>query len=537
MAPRRHVSARYDYVVTGGGTAGCVLAGRLAENPSMRVLLIEAGRRDNHALIHIPAGFPRLAAGSYQWGHVSRPQRHCCDRSISLVQGKVLGGGGSINAQVFTRGVPDDFDRWSQMYGCSGWSGRDTAHLFVRSESNVRLSAPMHGTEGPLVVSDPALPHALSQAFVKAGQEFGLPYNHDFNGTGQGGVGFYQTTTQHGRRCSAVAYLRDHGSNLQVLTSVQVQRIVLEGKRAIGVEYRGADGMRVVHAEREVILTAGAFGSPRLLQLSGIGDPADLKAAGIETLHALPGVGKNLHDHYAVDLVYRLRTRQGMDRYNRVRVATAVAGLQYLAFRTGPLASTLVEAGAFAIADPHSRLPDLQFHFLPASGRNGVGGSALDAGSGATLNSYVLRPLSRGFVRVRTADPSAALVIDPNFLADPQDVEIGIRGLRLSQEIMDQPSMAKHTIGAHLEPGSSLATEDDHVRFIRRYGRSACHPVGTCAMGVSDQSVVSPRLAVHGLEGLRVADSSVMPSIVSSNTLAPTVMIAEKAADLIRAVA
>ena len=524
----------FDYVIAGGGTAGCVLANRLSADPSVRVLLLEAGRSDAHPLIHVPAGFAKLTAGPYQWGFVSTPQRHCENRRIPLAQGKVLGGGGSINAQVFTRGVADDYDAWAKEYGCEGWSADEVRKYFVRSEGNERLSGPLHGSNGPLKVSDPVNPHPLSKAFVRAGQEFGLPYNSDFNGESQYGVGLYQNTTHNARRCSAsVAYIRPvrHRRNLVIKTRVMVNRVLLEGNRAIGVEVAEGGTVRRYTATREVILSAGPFGSPKILQLSGIGDPEDLKQVGIEVRHALPGVGKNLHDHCDLDTVYELNTYLSMDRYQRPLPATVAAGLQYMAFRKGPLASTVVEAGAFSYADREEPTPDLQFHFLPASGAE-AGITALRPGYGVTLNSYFLRPRSRGTVRVASADPRQAPLIDPNFLADDYDVERSIEGVRQSREIMAQPSIARYIKREHV-PERNLRTKDDYIAFARKYGRTSYHPVGTCAMGDSDQSVVSPRLTVHGLHGLRVVDSSVMPRIVSSNTQAPTVMIAEKASDMI----
>ncbi|CDR13960.1 GMC family oxidoreductase [Streptomyces iranensis] len=525
----------FDYVIAGGGTAGCVLAGRLSADASVRVLLLEAGRPDRHPFIHVPAGFAKLTAGPYQWGFVSEPQEHCAGRRIPLAQGKVIGGGGSINAQVFTRGVAQDYDDWADVHGCEGWSAKEVRRYFVRSERNERLSGPLHGTEGPLSVSDLVNPHPLSQAFVRAGQEFGLPYNSDFNGAEQYGVGLYQTTTRHSRRCSAaVGYLRPARGreNLVVKTGALVRRVVTDHGRATGIETVEGGTTRRYTARREVIVAAGAFGSPKILQLSGIGDPADLKQAGIEVVHALPGVGKNLQDHCDLDIVYELTSYQSMDRYERPLPATAAAAVQYAAFRRGPMASTVVEAGGFAYGDEQEPTPDLQFHFLPAAGVE-AGIAAVRRGYGCTLNSYFLRPRSRGTVRVAGPDPSRAPLIDPNYLADDHDLEMSIEGVRQSREIMGQPSMAPHIKAEHLAGGRPVRTKDDYIAFVRGHGRTAYHPVGTCAMGDSDESVVSPRLKVHGLRGLRVVDSSIMPRIVSSNTQAPTVMIAEHGSDMI----
>jgi len=529
-------SSSYDYVIIGGGTAGCVLAGRLTEDPDTRVLLIEAGRSDTHPYIHVPAGFAKLTAGPYQWGFTSAPQKACGDRVILLPQGKVLGGGGSINAQVFTRGIAADYDGWEKDYGAKGWSFADIQKYFIISENNNRLSAPYHGTTGPMGVSDIADPHPLSEAFVKAGQEYGLPYNADFNGQSQLGAGFYQTTTKDGRRCSTAAgYIKPARKrpNLTVLTQRLVTRILLDGKRAVGVETLAGESTERFTATREVLLSAGAFSSPKILQLSGIGDPDDLKPVGIDVQHALVGVGKNLHDHCDLDIIYELHKYQSMDRLAKVRPATAIAGLQYLAFRSGPLASTVVEAGAFTRSTPDVADPDLQFHFLPAAGVE-AGIAAVRPGYGVTLNSYLLRPRSRGTVRVGSTDPRVQPIIDPNFLGHDYDVEIGAAGVRQSREIMAQPSMSKHIKAEHLAGQSSLHTKDDYIKFVKAYGRTSYHPVGTCAMGDTDQSVVDADLRVHGVEGLRVVDASVMPAIVSSNTQAPTVMIAEKAVDLIR---
>jgi choline dehydrogenase-like flavoprotein len=527
----------YDYVIAGGGTAGSVLAGRLSEDPSVTVLLLEAGRGDRHPFIHVPAGFAKLTAGPFQWGFTSVPQKHGNNRRIPLPQGKVLGGGGSINAQVFTRGVPEDYDEWADEYGCEGWSADEVRKYFIKSELNTRLSLPFHGTRGPLGVSDLQDPHPLSRAFVQAGQEFGLPYNSDFNGDDQWGIGFYQTTTLNGRRCSAaVAYLKParKRANLEIRTHATVAKVIVKGGRATGVKTIEKGQARIYSARREVIVSGGAYGSPHILQLSGIGDPDDLAAAGIETVHALTGVGKNLQDHCDLDIIYELNAYQSLDRLGLVRPATAIAGLEYLAFRSGPLSSTVVEAGGFSYANESESSPDLQFHFLPAAGVE-AGIAAVRPGYGATLNSYFLRPKSRGTVKVASADPQRAPLIDPNYLADDYDLEMGIAGVRQSREIMGQSSMAPLVKAEHIGGGERVSSYDEYVRFVRQYGRTSYHPVGTCRMGTSDDSVVSPRLTVHGVEGLRVVDSSVMPRIVSSNTQAPTVMIAEKAVDLILA--
>jgi len=530
-----HAEGVFDYVIAGGGTAGCVLAGRLSANRSIKVLLLEAGPTDRHPLIHIPIGFAKLTAGPLEWGWSTVPQRNAGNRVIPLAQGKVIGGGGSINAQVFTRGTPRDYDDWATVHGCRGWSFPEIQKYFIRSEDNERLSAPWHGTGGPIGVSDFIEPHVLSKAFVRAGQEFGLPYNGDFNGEHQHGVGLYQSTTRNGRRSSAATgYLRPamKRSNLTVKTGQLVSRIVLDGKRAVAVDSIEGTTTTTYRARREVIVAAGSIGSPKLLMLSGIGDPTELKGVGIQPRHDLEGVGRNLQDHCDLDVVYELRKYQSLDRLALIRPRTLTAGLEYVFFRNGPLTSTLVEGGAFSYANKEEPTPDLQFHFLPGAGVE-AGIAAVRPGYGCTLNSYFLRPRSRGSVRLASPDPAQAPLIDPNYLADDYDLEMSAEGLRQSREIMTQPSIARHIKKEHLAGGEPVRTKDDYLRFARNYGRTSYHPVGTCAMGVADASVVSPELRVHGLDGLRIVDASIMPAIVSSNTQAATVMIAEKASDMI----
>ena len=525
----------FDYVIAGGGTAGCVLANRLTADGRTRVLLLEAGGSDRNLLIHLPIGFARMTGGPYDWGYRSQPQKACNDRVIPLAQGKVIGGGGSINAMVFTRGTPDDYDGWAKDFGCTGWTFAEIQRYFIRSEDNERLSAPWHGNGGPLGVSDIPNPNPLSLAFVMAAQQFGLPYNGDFNGPTQYGTGIYQTTTKNGRRCSAaVGYLRPaiKRPNLVVRTGVMATRVVLEGRRAVALEAEVGTEIHRFRADREVILSGSAYGSAKLLQLSGIGDPADLSAAGVAITHALPGVGKNLHDHCDLDVVYELKEYMSMDRLGRVRPATVTAAIQYALFRNGPLASTLVEGGAFSFGNKDEKTPDLQFHFLPAAGVE-AGIEAVRTGYGVTLNSYFVRPRSRGTVRIASSDPSAAPLIDPNFVGDDYDLEMTAEGLRQSREIMAQPAMARYIRKEHLAGGGQIRTKDEYLRFARAYGRTSYHPVGTCAMGDTDASVVSPELRVHGIDALRVVDASIMPRLTSSNTQAATVMIAEKASDMI----
>ena len=525
----------FDYIIVGGGSAGCVLAAKLSADPLVKVLLLEAGKSDSNPLIHVPAGFAKLTAGPYQWGYVSQPQKYAQDRKIPLAQGKVLGGGGSINAQVYTRGAREDYDRWVSEFGCTGWGSETMLNYFKIAEDNERLSGKYHSRGGPLGVSDLVNPHELTKAFVASGQEMGLPYNSDFNGESQFGVGYYQTTTRNGKRCSAsVAYLHPvlHRKNLVVRTKVIVSRIIIEKKIAVGVSVINGKLIENYNATREVIIAAGAFGSPKLMQLSGIGDPTDLHKAGIKVENALPGVGKNLQDHCDLDIIYSINQKISMDRMDSVSPFTVNAGLEYLLYKRGPLASTVVEGGMFSFSDSKEKTPDLQFHFLPAAGvESGVAGTK--KGFGVTLNVYYLRPKSRGTVRIASADPREAPLIDPNYLSEDKDLELSVEGLRQMREVMSQPSISKYVTKEHLANGATLNSKDSYIKFVRENGRTSYHPVGTCAMGSHEGSVVSPELKVHGIGNLRVADSSVMPEIVSSNTQAPTIAIAERAADLI----
>lgn len=522
-----------DYIIVGGGSAGCVLAARLSEDPDVAVLLLEAGPRDTDRYIHMPVGFFKISAGPLSWGYETEPG-HATGHSIVYPQGRVLGGGSSINAQVFTRGCPEDYDAWAEEEGCTGWSFREVLPLFIRSEDNDTFAGPYHGHGGPLGVSS-GMPHRLTRAFVQAAQEAGLPFTPDFNGLRQAGTGYYQTTTRGGRRCStAVGYLRPAlgRPNLTVRTGVLTRRIVIENGRAVGVEIVAEGGAgEVLRAEREVLVCSGAIGSPKLLMLSGIGPAAHLAEHGIPVVQDLPGVGQNLQDHTNIDVVYELTGPYSYDKYKQLHWKL-LAGLEYLAFGKGPVASNIVEGGAFWWGDRAEKTPDLQFHFLPGAGvEKGVG--TVPGGNGCTLNSYHLRPRSRGSVTLRSADPNDAPRIDPNAFAEPYDLARAVDGVKISQEIMAQSAMRRFIRREHI-PGPGVRTLAEYQDFARQAARTAYHPVGTCRMGYGADAVVDPELRVHGIDGLRVCDSSIMPRLVSSNTNAPTVMIGEKASDLVR---
>lgn len=522
--------ADVDYIIVGGGSSGCVIAARLAEETDAKVLLLEAGGRDRSVLFHWPAGFAKMTKGIASWGWSTVPQRHMKNRELWFTQAKVIDGGSSINAQIYTRGNRRDYDAWEMECGCTGWGYRNVLPYFRRAESNERFSDNFHGTDGPLGVSQPRATLPICEAFVRAGQEWGMPYNPDFNGQRQAGVGFYQLTQRNVRRSStAVAYLRkaENRPNLTVLTGQQVRRITIAGERATGVEMM--DGT-VHQAQSEVILTAGAIGSPRLLMLSGIGPAQHLRQTGISVQHDLPGVGANLQDHIDICVLAECTGPHSYDNVQRLD-RTILAGLQYLLFRSGPVAASLFETGGFWYADAEADWPDTQFHLGQGSGiEKGI--AAID-GSGITLNSAYMRPRSSGTVRLASADPERAPLIDPNYWSDPHDLEMSLRGLEMAREILSQPSL-KPFVRREVLPGADKMSRAELFDYACAMAKTDHHPVGTCRMGADDMAVVDTELRVRGIDRLRVCDASIMPRINSSNTNAPTIMIGEKASDLIR---
>lgn len=526
--------SEFDYIIVGAGPAGCVLASRLTEDPAVSVLLLEAGGQDRHYLFHWPAGFARMTKGIASWGWSTVPQRHMQDRVLWYTQAKVIGGGSTINAQVYTRGNALDYDAWRDEAGCEGWGYRDILPYFKRAEGNERFNDDYHGSDGPLGVAMPRGALPICDAFIRAAQEAGLPYNPDFNGRFQRGVGYYQLTQHKARRSSAAsAFLRPAMArpNLTVVSDAEVERIAVESRRAVGVDVRQGGSAKRFTCRAEVLVASGAIGSPRLLLLSGIGPARHLADVGIKVVHDLPGVGENLQDHVDLCVLCECTGDHSYDRVLRPH-RMAMAGLQYMLFRTGPVVSSLFETGGFWYADPKARSPDVQFHFGQGSGIE-AGIAKLD-NAGVTLNSAFMRPRSRGTVRLKSANLSDPPLIDPNYWSDPYDLEMSLRGLEMAREIMAQAAL-KPFIQREVLPGAATAGDRKALfDYACRMAKTDHHPVGACKMGHDAMAVVGTDLKVHGIEALRVCDSSVMPLINSSNTNAPTIMIGEKAADLVR---
>ena len=532
----------FDYVIVGGGSGGATLASRLSEDPGVQVCLVEAGGEGRGILVRAPAatvamlpGRPRINNYAYR----TVPQPGLDGRRGYQPRGRCLGGSSAINAMLYVRGHREDYDDWARA-GCAGWSFDEVLPYFIRAEGNQRGASALHGAAGPLQVAEQQSPRAITEDFVRAAQSCGIPRNDDFNGPEQEGVGLYQVTQFHGgakngERCSvAAAYLHPamKRSNLKVLTGTQALRVVLDERRAVGVEVRrgGHTEPETLAARREVVLCGGAFNSPQLLMLSGIGEPAELGKHGIAVRHALPGVGQNLQDHTDFILSY---TSKDTDLFG----IGAVAGLKLMkaAFEwrkrgTGLVATPFAEGGAFIKSSPELRRPDLQLHFVIAITDDHA--RKLHMGFGFSCHVCVLRPKGRGDVRLNDADPLSAPRIDPRFLSEPQDLALLLQGVKKTREILRAPALAKYR---HRELYTADArTDEELVRHIRARADTIYHPVGTCRMGTDAMAVVDAQLRVHGIENLRVVDASVMPTLIGGNTNAPTVMMAERAADWMR---
>lgn len=521
----------YDYIVAGGGSAGCVVASRLSDNPRHRVLLIESGRRDTDKYIHIPATFFKvLEKGRDALFYVSEPERGLNGRPSIVPQGHVLGGGSSVNAMVYIRGSRQDYDTWAQL-GCRDWSYDKVLPVFRDLENNQRLSGEFHGVSGELTVSDRAFGHPLSWAFIRAAQEIGISYTEDFNGPRQEGVGFYQTTTHRGRRrSSAEAFLRqaERRNNLTIRTGVRVHKVLFGGKRVTGV--RLEDGS-TVRARREVILTAGALATPKILLLSGIGPAAHLREHGIDVVVDLPGVGENYQDH--LEATVQCETKDPISLFGEDKGLRAVSHMmQYLLTKTGLLTSTVVESGGF-VDTARTGEPDIQFHVLPMF--TGFADRIAETGHGISINPCVLRPQSRGSVRLHSSNPTDSALFVANSLAEQADVDTLVRGVQVALRISEAPSLAR-LVRRRVLPKPGLEKDVSALRdYVRSISKTVFHPSGTAKMGAASDpmAVVSEDLRVRGVEGLRIADTSIMPRLVSGNTNAPTMMIGERAARFI----
>jgi choline dehydrogenase-like flavoprotein len=528
----------FDYIIVGGGSAGCVLAARLSEDPGTRVALLEAGPPDRSVLIHCPAGLALMAkSGQANWGLSTVPQPGLDGRRGYQPCGKVLGGSSSVNAMIYIRGQRQDYDGWAGE-GNRGWSWEDVLPYFKRAENNERGADAFHGIGGPLNVMDLRSPNRFAPAFVQAAVQAGYPYNPDFNGEQQEGFGIYQVTHRNGERFSAAkAYLTPNlgRPNLRVITDAHTTRVLMEGRQATGVEYRQAGQLKRLTAGREVLLSAGAIKSPQILMLSGIGPEPELQAHGVAVVHDLPGVGRNLHDHPDVIQVVdapRLTELFGLSLGTIGPLLRSV--FEWRGSRSGRLTTNFAEAGGFVRSSPGVALPDLQLHFVIAKLVDH--GRKTAFGLGYSCHVCLLRPDSRGSIRLASGDPLAPPLIDPNFLAERSDVERMVRGFRITRGILGQSALAAHG-GRELRTSAAARTDEEIEQFIRGHADTIYHPVGTCRMGGDASDVVDSQLRVHGVDRLRVVDASIMPRIVSGNTNAPVIMIAEKAADMIKAAA
>jgi choline dehydrogenase-like flavoprotein len=532
-APSGSEYSEFDYIIVGAGSAGCVLANRLTADGKNKVLLLEAGPRDTDPWIHIPLGYGRLfKEKAVNWMYQTEPEPGLNGRNVFQPRGKVLGGSSSINGLLYVRGQHEDYDRWRQR-GNVGWGYDDVLPYFKKAENQARGADDFHGAGGPLPVSELGHPDPLSAAFIEAAVQSGIPRNPDFNGASQEGAGFFQTTTKGGRRAStAVAYLRPAKArgNLHVATSALAEKILFEGRRAVAVTYRAAGVACTARARKEILVSGGAYNSPQLLQLSGVG-PADLlRQHGIEVVLDAPGVGHDLQDHMQVRVVMRCSQAITLNDIVNNPFRKVMTGLRYAAFRTGPLTIAAGTSGAFFKTNPRLATPDIQIHFLPFS--TDKMGEKLHSFSGFTASVCQLRPESRGSLKIKSADPFAPPEIRINYLASEVDRTTNVEGLKILRRILHAPAFAPYVVD-EFDPGDKVVSDEALLAYCRARGTTIYHPTSSCRMGNDPLAVVDQELRVRGTEGLRVVDASVMPDLVSGNTNAPVIMIAEKASDLI----
>jgi choline dehydrogenase len=530
------VADMFDYIVTGAGSAGAVVAARLSESGRHRVLLLEAGGRDTNPWIHIPLGFARTYINpAVNWKFESAPQPQLANRQLYLPRGKTLGGTSSINGMVYIRGNPADYDEWRQR-GCEGWDWDSVLPYFKKAENQERGADDFHATGGPLRVSDHPRSFELADAMLAACEQVGIPRNPDFNGAVQEGCGYYQTTTSNKRRWStAKAYLEPARarSNLEVRTGAHATKVLIENDRAVGVEYQSAAGKQTARARAEVIVSGGAYGSPQLLLLSGLGPAEHLQAVGVPVLRDMPAVGSNLHDHFNTYLSWRCAKPITLNDLENSWPRKILAAAEYGLFRKGPMASNGIHAGLFTRSDPRLERPDLQINLLEWSTLERTKDRVIPHPfPGFTLSPVHLRPDGRGTVRLASPDPLAPPRILFDFLRTDYDMNAILTGIRLIRKIAEQSALKPYIV-EELAPGPSVTSDDDLAEFVRQTGVSNHHPSSSCAMGTGPNTVVDPRLRVHGVAGLRVADASIMPQVVAGNTNAPSIMIGEKAAAMI----